>query len=137
MNDFRNILALIILILFKIFDSIIFSKANDGAISVVGSLESEGLKCKDKTIKNLLFANKFSNAKVFKDSLKNLFFMILCFTLAVAMMVYTGNSGCNFVIFHFVIYFVGFKSYSELLDHLSYRKEQLKSESQFFDKCNL
>ena len=103
----------------------------------VDEYEKKGLENLTSNYESILKANKYSNEKVFKDSVKGLLYMSLCFALAVFMMFLTGNSGCNFVIFHFVIYYVGYKSFSELLEGLSLRKRKEQEECRFFDDCNL
>lgn len=137
LNDFRNVLALIVLILIKLIDLILNSKQRKESIKEIGKLEKDGLTNSNNTISNLLSANKIASRKVFGQSIKNLLYMIICFLLAICMMVFTSNGGCNFVIFHFVIYFAGFKSYSEMLEYFANKKEHDKKISQFYDNCNL
>ena len=136
-NNFKNILAILIILLLKIFEILVFSKSEKNFVEKVGKLEQESFINSEKNVDYLLAANQQSNLKVFKDSFKNLFFMFLCFTLAVAMMFLTGNSGCDFVIFHFALYFVSYKTFSELLDGLSNKKKLKQEEAIFYENCNL
>lgn len=136
-NNFKNILALLIILLLKIFEILVFSKSSKSFYERVGKLEKESFENPEKNIDYLLSANQQSNSKVFKDSFKNLFFLFLCFGLAVSMMFLTGNSGCDFVIFHFALYFVSYRTFSELLDGLSSKKKLKQDEATFFENCNL
>ena len=113
------------------------NKSRKEVFSKVGELENKGIKELNNGTSNILLANEISNKKVFKDSIKSVAYLILCFILAILMMVVTGNSGCNYVLFHFAIYFASYKAFSDMLTNLSERSNKLKAECEFFDDCNL
>ena len=136
-NDFRNIFVLLALILIKILEVLILSKNEQENKNVIAEIESECFKDPTKTSELALKAYKKANASVFTNSIKEIFYIFASFIFAVTMMFVTGNSGCNFVIFHFVMYFAGFNSYNTLLSALSNKKENQKNERRFFDQCNL
>ncbi len=90
-------------------------------------------QCADYALK----ANVLANKTVASNSLKQMIYIVIAFAFALGMMFLTNSSGCNYVIFHFALYYVGFTSYSQLLNGLSNRKEMQKMESRFFNRCNL
>ncbi len=136
-NDFRNVFVLLALILFKLLELIIFSKTGEETKSRISELENQAFKNSD-SIKDLSLEASFkADKQLFSEGLKEIFYIFLSFAFAVAMMFVTQNIGCNYVIFHFVMYYAGFVSYNQLLNNLSYRKENAKMERRFFDSCNL
>ena len=88
-------------------------------------------------IKEVIEASIKADKQLFSEGTKEIFYIFLSFAFAVAMMFATQNLGCNYVIFHFVMYYAGFVSYNQLLNTLSNRKENSKMERRFFDSCNL
>ena len=136
-NDFRNVFVLLALILFKLLELIIFSKTGEETKIRISELENQAFKDPD-SIKDLALEASFkADRHVFSEGLKDIFYIFLSFAFAVAMMFVTQNIGCNYVIFHFVMYYAGFVSYNQLLNNLSFRKENAKMERRFFDSCNL
>ena len=136
-NDFRNVFVLLALILFKLLELIMFSKSGEETKNRIAELENQAFK--DPTsIKDLALEASFKADKhMFSEGIKEIFYIFLSFAFAVAMMFATQNIGCNYVIFHFVMYYAGFVSYNQLLNNLSLRKENAKMERRFFDSCNL
>ena len=136
-NDFRNIFVLFALILLKLLELIIFSKTGEDTKSRISELENQAFKDPDSTKDLALEASIKADKQLFSEGIKEIFYIFLSFAFAVAMMFATQNIGCNYVIFHFVMYYAGFVSYNQLLNTLSYRKENSKMERRFFDSCNL
>lgn len=136
-NDFRNVFVLLALILFKLLELIMFSKSGEDTKNRISELENQAFK-DPSSIKELALEASFKADKhLFSEGIKEIFYIFLSFAFAVAMMFATQNIGCNFVIFHFVMYYAGFVSYNQLLNNLSFRKENAKMERRFFDSCNL
>ena len=136
-NDFRNIFVLLALILLKLLELIIFSKTGEDTRSRISELENQAFKDPDSTKDLALEASIKADKQLFSEGIKEIFYIFLSFAFAVAMMFATQNIGCNYVIFHFVMYYAGFVSYNQLLNTLSFRKENSKMERRFFDSCNL
>ena len=136
-NDFRNVFVLLALILFKLLELIMFSKSGEETKNRIAELENQAFK-DASSVKDLALEASFKADKLmFKEGIKDIFYIFLSFAFAVAMMFVTQNIGCNFVIFHFVMYYAGFVSYNQLLNNLSLRKENAKMERRFYDSCNL
>lgn len=137
LNDFRNVFVLLALILLKTLEKILFSKSEDNLKRKI--IESENKCCLDKNnfSGHALRANCLANEQILISAIKNVFFMVVSFAFALLMMFITGNSGCNYVIFHFGLYYFGSNSLSSIIDSLSNRKEMKKMECRFFDECNL
>ena len=137
LNDFRNVFALLALVLIKILDMLIFSKSYEEKRYQVGRYEEKCFKDKNQSVDYALKANRLASITVTENSIKQIVYIAVAFAFALGMMFITGNSGCNYVIFHFGLYYVGFNSYSQLISGLSKRKEMYKMECRFFDSCNL
>lgn len=137
LNDFRNVFVLLALILIKMLDNFIFQKPFEEKRNLITKYENLCFKNKDQCVDYAARANYLANQTVSQNSLKQIFYIAVAFAFALLMMLVTGNSGCNYVIFHFGLYYVGFNSYSQLINGLSNRKEMLKMECRFFDSCNL
>ena len=136
-NDFRNVFVLLALVLIKLLELIIFSRGGEETKKRITELENQAFKDL-ASIKDLaLEASNKANKHMFSEGIKEVFYIFLSFVFAVTMMFATHNIGCNYVIFHFVMYYVGFISFNQLLNNLSYRKESAKMECRFLDSCNL
>ena len=136
-NDFRNVFVLLALVLIKLLELIIFSRGGEETKKRITELENQAFKDL-ASIKDLaLEASNKANKHVFSEGIKEVFYIFLSFVFAVTMMFVTHNIGCNYVIFHFVMYYVGFISFNQLLNNLSFRKETAKMECRFLDSCNL
>ena len=136
-NDFRNVFVLLALILIKMLEIIVFSRNENDRKNGIAELESRAFASQDEFKDYALQANVKADGAIFTHSIKEIFYIFACFVFALAMMFITGNSGCNFVIFHFVMYFAGFNAYNTVLNALSNKKEEEKAERRFFDSCNL
>ena len=136
-NDFRNVFVLLALILIKLLDIIVFSRVEDDTRNRIAEIESQSYQ--DSLMMKTLALDAHSKANVhsFLLSIKEIFYIFIAFVFATVMMFITNNIGCNFVIFHFVMYYSGFLSYNQLLNNLSLRKENAKLQCRFFDSCNL
>ncbi|MBQ0008999.1 MAG: hypothetical protein KBS97_01830 [Firmicutes bacterium] len=136
-NDFRNVFALLALILLKLLELIVFSKSNDEKRYLIERYEEKCFSNKEQAVDYAHKANFLASQVVTENSIKQIFYIAVSFAFALGMMFFTGNSGCNYVIFHFGLYYVGFNSYSQLIGGLSNRKEMYKMECRFFNRCNL
>ena len=136
-NDFRNIFVLLALILLKILEILIFSKNEQETKREIAEIESKSFSTINSTKDLAQQSNLKADASIFSNSIKEVFYIFASFIFAVTMMFITGNSGCNYVIFHFAMYFAGFNAYNTMLSSLSNRKENQKIERRFFDSCNL
>jgi len=136
-NDFRNIFVLLALILIKVLEIILLSRTEQDAKNYIAEKENSSFSDSTSATFNALEANKKADKHILYSSVKDLIYIFLTFVFAVLMMFITNNMGCNYVIFHFVMYYAGFVSYNQLLDNLSLRKETQKMERRFFDSCNL
>ena len=136
-NDFRNVFVLLALILFKLLELITFNKSGEETKKRISELENQAFKEPDAIQELALEASIKADKHLFSEGVKEIFYIFLSFVFALTMMFVTQNIGCNFVIFHFVMYYAGFVSYNQLLNMLSLRKENAKKERRFFDSCNL
>ena len=136
-NDFRNVFAILALILIKFLEIIIFSKGEQDIKNRISELENNSFKESESTKELALEACTKADQHLFIDGAKEIFYIFAAFIFALAIMFVTQNSGCNFVIFHFVMYYAGFVSYNQLINKLSFRKETEQMERRFFDSCNL
>ncbi len=137
LNDFKNILILIALVLLKLTEKTLFSRREEDRRNVIAELESKCFKETANTKDLALEANIKADGHIFNNSVKDIFYIFATFLFALIMMFATGNIGCNYVIFHFVMYFAGFSAYNQIVDGLSLRKEIQKEKCRFFDSCNL
>ena len=137
LNDFRNVFALLALVLLKILEIILFSRKEQDTKNYIAELESRTFSEPDTAKDLALEANTKADKHIFYTSIKDLFYIFASFIFSVLTMFITNNSGCNFVIFHFVMYYAGFIAYNQLLTNLSLRKENKQKEVRFFDSCNL
>lgn len=137
LNDFRNVFALLALILLKLLELIIFSKNDQDLKNRIAEIENNSFKDSDVAKDLALEACQKADEHLFFDGAKEIFYIFAAFVFAISMMFITQNNGCNFVIFHFVMYYAGFVSYNQLISNLSLRKENAKMERRFFDSCNL
>lgn len=136
-NDFRNGFVLIALILLNLLDVVLFSKGEKEKKEKIANLEARYLDDPSGSVHHIKSANFLANELVFKTKCKNVIFMILSFAFAMLMLILTGSSGCNYVIFHFGLYYIGSNACSNVISGLSGFKELEKSEARFIDKCNL
>ena len=136
-NDFRNVFALLALILIKVLELIIFSRSQQDVKNYIAEVESRDFNDIENAKENALEANIRANGQIFFNSLKEIFYIFMSFVFAIVMMFVSGTMGCNFVIFHFVMYYAGFTAYNHLLNGLSLKKENQMLERRFFDSCNL
>ena len=136
-NDFRNVFVLFALILLKLLEILIFSRNEQDTKNEIAELENRNFKTTNSTIDLALEANVKADGHIFYNSAKEVFYIFISFLFAIVMMFVTNNFGCNYVIFHFVMYYAGFVSYNQLLLSLSNRKETMKLEQRFYDSCNL
>ena len=137
LNDFRNAFVLLALIIIKLLENILFSKVEQDGKNVIAELENNAFKDPKETSDFILKANLKANRYIFTNSVKEIFYIFISFAFAIVMMFVSGNNGCNFVIFHFVMYFAGFNSYNQFIDSLSNRKDMERKKIRFFDSCNL
>ena len=136
-NDFRNVFALLALVLLKVLEIVLFTKSNDEKRYQIERYEEKCFTDKQMCVDFAHKANSLASQVVTENSIKQIFYIAVSFAFALGMMLFTGNSGCNYVIFHFGLYYVGFNSYSQLLNGLSNKKEMFKMECRFFNRCNL
>ena len=137
LNEFKNIFVLLSLILIKLLEKMLLSKSEQDSKNVIAELESRSFKEPENTKQFLYEANVRADNHILYGSLKEIFYIFISFLFALLMMFTTKNTGCNYVIFHFVMYFAGFNSYNQIIEALSIRKEIEKNERKFFDSCNL
>lgn len=137
LNDFRNLFVLLALVLLKMLEKLLFGKSDETLKRKINESEEKCFSDPDKCSGHAIRANFLANEHIFISTIKNVFYMVASFGFALLMMVITNNSGCNYVIFHFGLYYFGSNSISSIIDCLSYRKELLKSKCRFFDMCNL
>ena len=136
-NDFRNVFAIFALVLIKLLEIILFSRNEQDRKNEIAEIENGDFKEPENAQKYALEACGKADKHLFIDGAKEIFYIFVAFVFAIGMMFATNNIGCNFVIFHFVMYYVGFISYNRLLNNLSFRKENAQMEARFFDSCNL
>ena len=136
-NDFRNVFAILALILIKLLEIIVFSKPDQDIKNRISELENHSFKDLDTTRDLAFEACTKADQHLFIDGAKEIFYIFAAFIFALGMMFVTQNTGSNFLIFHFVMYYVSFISYSQLINNLSFRKENAQMERRFFDSCNL
>lgn len=136
-NDFRNVFVLLALILVKLIEVMFMQKTEEHSKNKIAELESLSFNEDNEASSNALKANLMADTHILLNSFKDVFYIFLSFAFALIMLFVTGNTGCNFVIFHFILYFEGANSYNQLINGLSLRKESKKLEARFFDSCNL
>lgn len=137
LNDFRNIFVLFALILTKILEIMLLSRKENDRRNSIAEVESKAFVGGADTKNLCLEANVKADGAIFAHSIKEIFYIFVCFIFSISMMFLTGNNGCNYVIFHFVMYYAGFNAYNTMLNALSNRKDDKKAERRFFDSCNL
>ena len=121
----------------KLLELITFGKSTEETKRRIAELETQGFKDEETLSVYAMEASIKADKVMFSNGIKEIFYIFLSFAFALTMMFVTDNIGCNFVIFHFVMYYAGFVSYNQLLNNLSNRKENAKMERRFFDSCNL
>ena len=107
-NDVKNAFVLLALIMLKLLEKIAFAKKSEDSKNVIAEIESQCFKNIENSSQLALEANMKADHHIFYSSLKEIFYIFMTFLFSLLMMFTTGNSGCNFVIFHFVMYFAGF-----------------------------
>lgn len=137
LNDFRNVFVLLTLILTKLLEIILFSKKEQESKNKIAELESGDFSEPHLAKDFASGANNIADAHIFFNAVKEVFYIFISFALSIAMLFVTENVGCNYVIFHFVMYLMGFNSYNQVILGLSDRKNNQRLERQFFDSCNL
>ena len=137
LNDFRNSFILLALIIIKLVEKMLLSGKEQDSKNVIAEYENRAFDETSMTQNYLLEANLTADMHIFYNSIKEIFYIFISFVFAILMMFVTKNSGCNFVIFHFVMYFAGFNSYNQFIEGLSNRKDIKKKQARFFDSCNL
>lgn len=135
-NDFKNVFVLLTLILVKMFEIFLFSDNSKRIRMKIAKYEQRCFNYPEQAAESAMQANSIANSQVLVNSIKQIFYMILCFVFALVMMLVTKNSGCNYVIFHFVLYYAGSTSINQLIEGLSLRKEKEKLAQRFLDSCN-
>lgn len=136
-NDFRNVFVLLALILMKMLEMILFTKKEEETRNYIAELENSDFKNSSETREMALKTSTRADSHVFYNSLKEILYIFGAFAFALLMMFATNNSGCNYVIFHFVMYYAGFNAYNQLIQSLSLRKDNKQTERRFLDSCNL
>lgn len=136
LNDFRNVFVLIVLILLKVLEIIVFGKGENKAKRQIADYEDKTFKLTDQCEDYAMKANTVANQLVFQNSLKSMFYLVVSFVFALVMMIITKNSGCNYVIFHFVLFYTGSTAFTSIIENLSNKEENEKMKARFFDSCN-
>lgn len=137
MNDFRNIFVLLAMILLKVLELFLFSKHFENNKKKITEYEYQCMNNKKMAVEYAEKANSLANVIASQNSMKSIIYIAIVFAFALGMMFLTGSSGCNYVIFHFGLYYIGFHSFSQIIIALSNRKEDYKEECRFFDRCDL
>ena len=137
LNDFRNVFVLLVLILFKVLEIVVFGKGENKSRRDIAEYEDKSFKFPDQCEEYVLKANTVANQLVFQNSFKSMFYLVVSFIFALVMMIITKNSGCNYVIFHFVLFYAGSTSFSSIIENLNNKEDDEKLKARFFDSCNL
>ena len=137
LNDFRNSFILLSLVIIKLIEKLLFSNKEEDSKHIIAEYENKAFENETITKNCLLNANLIANKHIFYNSVKEILYIFISFVFALLMMFITKNTGCNYVIFHFVMYFAGFNSYNQLIESLSNRKDIKRKEARFYDSCNL
>lgn len=136
LNDFRNSFILLALLIIKLVEKMLLSGKEEDSKNIIAEYENRAFNETSMTQNYLLEANLTADMHIFYNSVKEIIYIFISFLFAVLMMFITGNSGCNFVIFHFVMYFAGFSSYNQFIEGLSIRKDIKRKQARFLDCCN-
>ena len=136
-NDFKNVFVLLTMILIKLLETLLLQKYDENKKNQIAELEQLCFKDDGNNVDHALKANFMADNHILYTSFKDVFYIFVAFALSITMLFVTGNSGCNFVIFHFVLYYEGLNSYNQIISGLSNRKENAKLERRFFDSCKM
>lgn len=136
LNDFKNIFVLLTLILVKLLELFLFSDNTKRVRMKIAKSEQRCINYPEQAAENAMQANALANSQVLVNSFKQASYMIFCFVFALLMMLLTKNTGCNYVIFHFVLYYTGSTAFNQIIENLSNRKEKNKIVQRFLDRCN-
>ena len=136
-NDYRNTLVFIILLLVKTLDNLLFSRKEEKDAKDIATIESIAFDCERTLTHELTRANSLASKVALNKSLKRVAYMFLCLCLAVLMMSFSNVTSTNFVIFHFGIYVLVSDAFDHIIKFFSSSTDRKIKKARFLDDCDL
>lgn len=136
-NDYRNTLVFIILLLVKTLDNLLFSRKEEKDAKDIATIESLAFDCERTLTHELTRANSLASKVALNKSLKRVAYMFLCLCLAVLMMSFSNVTSSNFVIFHFGIYVLVSDAFDHVIKFFSSSTDRKIKKARFLDDCDL
>ena len=136
-NDYRNTLVFIILLLVKTLDNLLFSRKEEKDAKDIATIESIAFDCERTLTHELTRANSLASKVALNKSLKRVAYMFLCLCLAVLMMSFSNVTSTNFVIFHFGIYVLVSDAFDHIIKFFSSSTDHKIKKARFLDDCDL
>ena len=136
-NDYRNTLVFIILLLVKTLDNLLFSRKEEKDAKDIATIESLAFDCERTLTHELTRANSLASKVALNKSLKRVAYMFLCLCLAVLMMSFSNVTSTNFVIFHFGIYVLVSDAFDHIIKFFSSSTDRKIKKARFLDDCDL
>lgn len=137
-NDIRNLLISVTILLFVLVEKLLFMKIDketkkDISLDESAALEKDGKIDIEKLLKCNVKATKFVRRK----SYRKCFEILVCLFLTFVMMFVQNNVSANFLIFSFGVYYLLFNNCDQLLEGIFNYSDIAKDEARFRDKCNI
>ncbi len=136
-NDYRNTLVFIILLLVKTLDNLLFSRKEEKDAKDIATIESLAFDCERTLTHELTRANSLASKVALNKSLKRVAYIFLCLCLAVLMMLFSNVTSTNFVIFHFGIYVLVSDAFDHIIKFFSSSTDRKIKKARFLDDCDL
>lgn len=136
-NDYRNIFVFLILLLLKLLDNSLFARIEKDDIKDIETIESIAFESETTLVHSLTRANKLASKLGLTRSFRKVAYLFVCLSLAIGMMVLSGVTSTNFIIFHFGIYYVSSQSMDNIINFFNSSKDRKIKRARFLDDCDL
>ena len=136
-NDYRNLLVFLILLLVKVLDAKLLSKKEKQEAKEVDDIEKTAFDSPSTLTASLKKANSLAGKVALTVSLKKVFYIFVSLCLALGMMIVNNMTSTNFIIFHLGIYFLMSEAFGHLIRYFSNFRERKIKRSRFLDRCDL
>jgi len=137
LNDFRNIFVFVILLLVRVLDNIIFSKREKKDAQSIAQIEKNAFEKPEQLNKSLLKANSLAYRIALNKGFRKVVYLFLAICLAFGMMLFSGVTSTNFLIFHFGIYFIVSQAFEGILNYCLNGRDRKRMWARFLDDCDL
>lgn len=137
-NDMRNLLISVAILLFVFIEKMLFMKSDKDTKKDISIDEVSALQNDDKIdIDLLLKCNKKATHFVRRKSYRKCFEILVCLFLTFVIMFVENTVSANFLIFHFGVYYLLFNNCDQFLEGLFSYQDLSKDEARFRDNCNI